>query len=93
MKIAGITPIIYNGAKGRPLEIRTWLARRPEVEKFVILDDEDFWHWGWLESFVVTTAWNKMVEKKSHKIEKRICGLEAEYGYEAIKILNGEQET
>ena len=87
LQIAGITPLIYNGPYGRPLEIRMWLARRPEVSKFVILDDEDFWHWGWLQPFVVTTSWHKKVVKDGYHIEKRICGLEGKYRYNAIEIL------
>lgn len=89
LQIAGITPMIYNGPDGRPLEIRTWLARRPEVSKFVILDDEDFWNWGWMQPFVVTTSWHKTIEKDGYQMEKRICGLDSPCKYDAIEILNG----
>ena len=89
LQIAGITPMIYNGPDGRPLEIRTWLARRPEVSKFVILDDEDFWNWGWMQPFVVTTTRHRTVGRNGHQIEKRICGLDAEFSQQAIEILNG----
>ena len=42
MLIAGATPIIGSGPYARPAEIRSWLACRPDVESFVILDDDDF---------------------------------------------------
>ena len=73
------------------MEIRTWLARRPDVSKFVILDDEDFWNWGWMHPFVVTTSWHKTIEEDGYQIEKRICGLDAKYRHEAIEILNGNK--
>ena len=55
LEIAYTTPLSYiNGANARPYEIRTWLAGRANVKRFVILDD-DFWHWNYLEDFVVCT--------------------------------------
>ena len=55
LEIADITPLSYiNGANARPYEIRTWLAGRANVKRFVILDDE-FWLWNYLEDFVVCT--------------------------------------
>ena len=55
IEIADITPLSYiNGANARPYEIRTWLAGRANVKRFVILDDE-FWLWNYLEDFVVCT--------------------------------------
>ena len=51
LKIADTTPLSYiNGANSRPYKIRTWLAGRANVKRFVILDD-DFWHWNYLEDF------------------------------------------
>lgn len=85
--IAGVTPTICNGPDGRPLEIRTWLSRRPEVSKFVILDDEDFWNWGWMKPFVVTTSYIPAKER-DNKFAKRVCGLDAKFAYQAIQILN-----
>ena len=41
MLIAGATPIIGSGPYARPAEIRSWLACRPDVENFVILDDDE----------------------------------------------------
>ena len=55
LEIADTTPLSYiNGANARPYEIRTWLAGRANVKRFVILDD-DFWHWNYLNDFVVCT--------------------------------------
>ena len=82
-----MTPTICNGPDGRPLEIRTWLSRRPEVSKFVILDDEDFWNWGWMKPLVVTTSYIPAIER-DNKIAKRVCGLDAKFAYQAIQILN-----
>jgi hypothetical protein len=85
--IAGATPLIYNGPDGRPLEIRTWLTRRPSVNKFVILDDDTFWMWGWLEPFVVTTS--KVLPHVSERswLDDRVCGLDEHYVQKAIEIL------
>ncbi len=55
LKIPGITPQYFNGAYGRPFEIRAWLCRRPCIESFVILDDDTFWQWNWLGSNFVCT--------------------------------------
>lgn len=93
LKIAGMTPMIYNGSNGRPLEIRTWLARRPEVSGFVILDDDRFWNWGWLTPFVVTTSFYNMVKEDDYEYRKRICGLNGEFTCQAIDILNGADKS
>ena len=85
--IAGMTPTICNGPDGRPLEIRTWLSRRPEVSKFIILDDEDFWNWGWMKPFVVTTSYIPANER-DNEFAKRVCGLNPKFAYQAIQILN-----
>lgn len=55
LEIADTTPLSYiNGTNARPYEIRTWLTGRANIKRFVILDDE-FWHWNYLEDFVVCT--------------------------------------
>ncbi len=86
LHIAGAIPSIYNGRNGRPLEIRTWLTKRPSVKKIVILDDEAFWNWGWMKPFVVTTSYYA----KSNN--ERVCGLEKQFAYKAIQILNDVEE-
>ena len=56
IKIYGMTPGgPLRGGISRPLEIRTWLAKYPEIESFVILNDDTFWDWGYLRQNVVTT--------------------------------------
>lgn len=80
LKISGITPRYFNGPDGRPLEVRSWLCQRPNVKSFVILDDETFWKWNWLEPHVVCTS------KKIERMEFQ-TGLNRDYAEKAIKIL------
>jgi hypothetical protein len=82
LKVSGITPRYFNGPDGRPFEIRSWLCQRPEVERFVILDDETFWKWKWLEPHVVCTS------RKTDRMECQ-TGLNREYAERAIIILKG----
>lgn len=44
-----------SGPVARPYEIRAWLADHPFVTSFVILDDDDFWEFGWMDRFFVCT--------------------------------------
>ncbi len=81
IKIAGSTPLYFNGPDGRPFEVRAWLCQRPDIEKFVILDDETFWKWNWLELHVVCTSCMKT---------GRGTGLDRECVHNAILILGGE---
>lgn len=81
IKIAGSTPLYFNGPDGRPFEVRAWLCQRPDIEKFVILDDETFWKWNWLEPHVVCTSCMKT---------GRGTGLDRECVHNAILILGGE---
>ena len=79
IRIAGSTPLYFNGAYGRPFEIRSWLCPRPSVKQFVILDDETFWSWNWLEPHLVCTEGE---EKGTGR------GLSEEDAYKAIELLN-----
>ena len=78
MKIVGCT-LEYNisGPYSRPLEIRSWLQKRPEVKNFVILDD-DKWKWNWMEPFVVCTE------------DIKGKGLHGKFVQKAIDIINGK---
>ena len=58
--------------KDRASEIKEWLSRHPEVEKFVILDDEEI-SGKFTNNLVQTTFYN---------------GLLPEHAEKAIKILN-----
>lgn len=79
IKIAGITPLYFNGAYGRPFEIRSWLCPRHEVRRFVILDDETFWSWNWLEPHLICTEGEKRGTGR---------GLSEEDAHKAIELLN-----
>lgn len=81
MHIEGTTPIFFNGPNGRPFEVRTWLQRRANVKRFVILDDESFWQWNWLSDYFVCTE-QQVGERKY------ACGLTEEDVKKAIAILN-----
>lgn len=81
LQVPGATPMFFNGPYGRPYEIRTWLSQRPEVESFVILDDETFWLWNWLEhNFVCTTVRNED--------GRETIGLDEKGARRAVGILN-----
>jgi hypothetical protein len=69
------TPLEINTTLSRGVEIKTWLDEHPEVEGFVILDDDDLRIEELLPYHVKTTF---------------KYGLTREKAAEAIKILNGE---
>lgn len=87
LRIAGITPLYFNGPQGRPYEVRSWLAYRPALESFVILDDDDFWNWQWMSDRFVRTAREAVNTKKPSRwrYEK---GLDREFAQRAVEILN-----
>lgn len=92
LHLSGTTPEIFNGPDGRPFEIRTWLSNKPDVRRFVILDDEEFWKWNWLWPHVVTTCdWEEIeVERDGKRRRKRVrkCGLTKAKMERAIAILS-----
>ena len=69
------TPREIDITMSRGAEIKAWLDNHPEVEKFVILDDDELQIEGYLPHHVKTTF---------------KYGLTREKAAEAIKILNGE---
>lgn len=83
--VLGMTPLHFNGPDGRPFEIRQWLVDKADVKNFVILDDETFWQWNWLQKNVVCTSQIDF-DDDGRIITK--CGLTRELALEAIKILN-----
>ena len=94
IKIYGMTPGgPLRGGISRPLEIRTWLAKYPEIESFVILDDDTFWDWGYLRQNVVTTktrlSKEEIAELKKTKLfpEETRDGLTRELADKAAEIL------
>jgi len=73
LRLAGVTPIIFDGPEGRPFEIRRWLSRQAALKRFVILDDEPFWKWNWLTPYVVETF-----DRKDLRRNRYVCGLSEE---------------
>ena len=69
------TPREINITMNRGMEIKAWLDEHPEVERFVILDDDDLRIEEYLPYHVKTTF---------------KYGLTREKAAEAIQILNGE---
>ena len=58
--VKGCTPLSNkSGSAARPYEIREWLNRFPSIFSYVILDDDTFWNWGYLQRNVVTTKIKK----------------------------------
>ena len=86
LKISGITPISHeSGSVARPLEIREWLARFYTVFSYVILDDDTFWEWGFLQRNVVTTITDRPRDGFDHWY---VTGMTMEHAWKAIQILN-----
>ena len=86
LEIKGITPISgESGAVARPLEIREWLARFHTVFSYVILDDDTFWDWGFLQRNVVTTVTEHPENGLAHRY---VTGMTMEHALKAISILN-----
>lgn len=81
LKIADCTEFLTTGSLARPAEIRNWLLYRCDTQRFVILDDDDFWCWNWLYDFLVLTK-----EKVDIYTIKR--GLEDKHVEKAVEILN-----
>ena len=86
LSVKGITPISQeSGPDARPLEIREWLNRFYEVSAYVILDDDTFWSWGFLQRNVVTTITEHPENPASHRY---VSGMTKEHAEKAIRILN-----
>ena len=73
MEIIGKTPVLKD--RGRAQEIQCWLDSRPDIERYVILDDSPF-GWGKLSGHLVRTG-------------GLTYGLDAEMAEAAIAILSG----
>lgn len=88
LMIKGMTPIIGSGPYARPAEIRSWLALRPDVESFVILDDDDFWIWDELtDHFVRTTDSAGCCDENGNLVKNPKRGLNKNHVYAAVYIL------
>lgn len=85
--IDDITPDSGSGPDSRPQEIRGWLLTHGNVRSFVILDDDDFWTFGWMDShFVCTQTDTDEVRWPGYVSTTR--GLTLEHAKSAIAILN-----
>ena len=71
--VLGKTPVLKD--RGRAQEIQCWLDSRPDIERYVILDDSPF-GWGKLSGHLVRTG-------------GLTDGLDAETAEAAIAILSG----
>ncbi len=88
LSISGITPLSNeSGPSARPLEIREWLNRFHNIFSYVILDDDTFWSWGFLQRNVVTT---KTIRHDERSRRKYVTGLTMEHAEKAIAVLNDE---
>ena len=85
--IDGFTPRSpESGPVARPYEIRAWLVDHPSVISFVILDDDDFWEFGWMNKhFVCTQTETGEIGWPGRPDTER--GLTLEHAREAIGIL------
>ena len=81
LSISGATEEIGFDSSSRPSEIRQWLTDKPDVERFVILDDME-WHWGWLADYVVYTRRRDPSSPNGWR-----SGLDMENVREALRIL------
>ena len=88
LTISGITPLSReSGAGARPYEIRKWLMKYHTIGSYVILDDESFWNWGFLQGNVVTTCTRYPHKKNWLGKTVKKYGLTREHAEQAIAIL------
>ena len=88
LQIKGLTPFSQeSGPAARPLEIREWLRRFHQVDSYVILDDDTFWEWGFLQRNVVTT---QTLHPENPELMRYVRGLTCAHAEKAIAILNDE---
>ena len=91
LSVSGVTPRtpINGGEEARPCEIRACLSRCPFAFSYVILEDDEFWRWGWLRRNVITTITpNPRAGAADFQGYDFIDGLTREHADRAIEILN-----
>ena len=91
LSVSGVTPRtpINGGEDARPCEIRACLSRCPFAFSYVILEDDEFWRWGWLRRNVITTITpNPRAGEANFRGYDYIDGLTREQADRAIEILN-----
>lgn len=86
LEVSGITPFSFErGCEARPYEIIEWLRTYKDIFSFVILDDDTFWKWGFLQRNVVTT---QRYDASRRENDRYVKGLTMEHAYKAVAILN-----
>lgn len=88
LKISGFTPELPSGPDARPMEIRAWLTNQINIESFVILDDDNFWTWKWLDRYFVRTATKQPGRNALGRHRDEVRGLTEAHVQKAIEILN-----
>lgn len=82
LEVIGITPKDKNSRRGN--EIAQWLSEHPEVNKFIILDDEKFDMMEYYGKELIITSNNGEI----CGLAKENTGLKRKHVKQAIKILN-----
>lgn len=90
LNIASRTPSLSSGGLARPFEIRTWLAERTDVKRFVILDDDDFWVWNWLNPAFVCTKEGIGEKNPGHGYSKYSRGFTQDKLEKARKVMSAQ---
>lgn len=90
LKISGFTPELPSGPDARPMEIRAWLTNQINIESFVILDDDDFWTWKWMDRYFVRTATSQPGRNELGRRREEVRGLTEAHIQKAIEILSGK---
>ena len=84
--IRGVTPLsMETGPSARPFEIRDWLMKCHGIFSYVILEDDTFWDWGFLQRNVVSTV---RVDHTREEYRRFVKGLTDEHVEKAIALLN-----
>ena len=84
--IRGITPISQeSGPRARSFEIREWLMKCHGIFSYVILEDDTFWSWGFLQRNVVNTI---TIDPSRDKYDRIVKGLTDAHVEKAVSILN-----
>lgn len=84
--IRGTTPITNaSGHEARPFEIRRWLMKYHRIFSYVILEDDTFWDWGFLQRNVVSTI---TIDPSRGRDREKVRGLTDAHVEKAIAILN-----
>ena len=91
LKVSGRTDLTRrSGPDSRPSEIRNWLADKPDIDTFCILDDDDFYRWKWLSQFLVVTRVKTIDEDGYSSWKRTLSDADVE---KAIRILNTDNKA